>query len=426
MTATAKIKKIKCDFSNRDLYNAVYIPMFENKSRFLHLFGSAGSGKSVFACQKEIALSFDYNRRNRRSLVVRKVKDTIKESVYAELKGVISDWNLDSHFEILKSPLYIRNRLTNIGFIFFGLDDVGKLKSIRGVDRCLIEEATDLEKDDLDQLDFRLRGYEDIQYTLCYNPVDEYHWINTEIHQQRPKGHFILHTTYKDNEKLLAKDPHYANVIESKKDTNPNYYRVYGLGLWGRVVEGLIYSEYEIIPKFPKDDRGFEDIHAYGLDFGYTNPTALVSLHFEDALPKKNLIAKELLYKSGLDSVHLIEEFEKLGIRKDIVIIADGARPEMIQSVNDAGYHCIPCEKFAGSVLSGINRVRGYSLQIVAGSKNLVKEVNNYQKKQVNGVWVEEPVPNQVDHGLDAVRYGEQSQGSEVGGSYESGVAYLQ
>lgn len=409
MTTTTKVKKIKCDFSDPGLYNPAFIPLFENKSRFLHLWGSAGSGKSVFEAQKEIVLSFDWQRRERKTLCVRKVKDTMKESVYAELKGVISDWKLDDYFTILKSPLHLTNKLTGIEFIFFGLDDVGKLKSIRGVDRCWIEEATDLERNDLDQLDIRLRGYLDIQYTLTYNPIDEFHWLNTEIHEEKPKDHSFFHTTYEHNIKLLAKDPGYADRLESKKESNPNYWRVYAKGLWGRVVEGLIYEVFETGVPFPKDENDNDDIHFYGLDFGFSNPTALVAQHIEDALPKKKLINKEILYKPGLDGVGLVKEFDEMKVRKDIRIIADNARPEMIKSLTDAGYKVIGCEKFAGSVVSGINRVRGYQIQIAAGSKNLVKEIQNYQKKEVNGRWFEEPAANQVDHGLDAMRYGEQA-----------------
>jgi hypothetical protein len=59
--------------------------------------------------------------------------------------------------------------------------------------------------------------------------------------------------------------------------------------------------------------------------------------------------------------------------------------------------------------LTGINKVRKYSLQIAAGSKNGIKEIQNYQKREIKGIWLEEPATNQVDHFLDAVRYGEQA-----------------
>ena len=404
---TAQPRTIKCDFSDLDLYNRKYIPLFENKAEFLHLFGSAGSGKSRFEAQKEIALSFDNQRRNRKTLVIRKVATTLKDSVFSELKTVIYEWGLDKNFDILKNPLSITNKLTNVQILFIGLDDVEKVKSVSGVDRIWIEEATELtDKTELDQLRLRLRGFEQVQITLSYNPIDEHHWLNTEIHQTRLPGHYLFHSTYKDNEKMLSKDPHYADYIESLKDNNPNYYRVYGLGLWGKVVEGLIYQSYEIIDEFPKDEKGNDDIHFYGLDFGFSNPHALVAQHVQDASPKRKLINKEILYKSGLDAIGLIAEFEQLGIRKDVLIIADSARPEMIQSLKDAGYKVEGSEKFAGSVLSGINEVRKFDIEIVAGSKNLIKEINNYTKKHVGGIWFEEPALNQISHGLDAIWYG--------------------
>lgn len=412
---TANPKQIRCDFSNVNLYNKVYLPMFRRKEEFLHYFGSAGSGKSRFIAQKEIALSFDPNRKNRKTLVIRKVATTLKDSVYAELKTVIYDWNLETQFDIYKSPLGIVNKLTGVQFVFIGLDDVEKVKSISGVDRIWIEEATELDsRKELDQLRLRLRGFNQVQISLSYNPTDEHHWLNTEIHQIKPENHFILHTTYRDNEKLLAKDKTYAASIESLAESNPNYYRVYGLGFWGKVVEGLIYQNYTIADDFPKDEKGNEIIHAYGLDFGFSDPTALIAQHVQDAFPKKKLINKELLYESGLDATKLIERFKQIGVRKDIRIIADSARPEMIQSLKNAGYNVIACEKFSGSVLSGINRVRDYEFCIVAGSKHLFREIQNYQKKCVNGIWKEEPETNQVDHLLDAVRYAEQHTTTQI------------
>lgn len=409
MTANPQIQHF--DFSNRELYNPAYIPLFRNKAEFLHLFGSAGSGKSRFEAQKEIVRSFRSERRGRKTLCIRKVFNTIKDSLYAELKTVLYEWKLEDCFEILKSPLQIRNTVTDVTFLFIGLDDVEKVKSISGVDRIWIEEATELEtKSELDQLRLRLRGFDEVQITLSYNPINEHHWLNTEIHQGHPDGHFIFKSTYRDNIKMLAKDPHYAPSIEALATSNPNYYQVYGLGNWGRVLEGLIYESYETIPTFPQKSANCDDIQFYGLDFGYSDPTALVGLHVQDALPKKNLICKEILYESGLDAIGLIAKFDSLKIRKDVKITADNARPEMISALVKAGYRVTACEKSAGSVLSGINRVRKYMIQIAAGSKNIIKEISNYQKRNIHGVWTEEPELHQVDHALDAIRYGEQTQ----------------
>lgn len=399
------------DFSRADLYNSAYVPLFKNTAEFLHLYGSAGSGKSRFAAQKEIVKSFRPERRDRKTLVIRKVAKTLKDSVYSELRSIIYSWKIDDCFDILKSPLQITNKITGVTFLFIGLDDVEKVKSIAGVDRIWIEEATELsEQKELDQLRLRLRGYDQVQITLSYNPIDEHHWINTDLHEQRPPGHFFFHSTYRDNEQLLAKDPNYAKFIESTKDSNPNYYRVYGLGLWGQVVEGLIYPQSTTGVEFPQDDNGSDDIQFYGLDFGFSDPTALVALHIKDAQPKRHLICKEILYESGLDGPALVRRFAELNIRKDRTIVADCSRPEMIKTLKDAGYRIVGSVKFAGSVLSGINEVRKHDLQIAVNSKNLVKEVHNYQKQQLStGQWIEEPAKNQVEHGMDAIRYGLES-----------------
>lgn len=395
------------DFSSPSLYNRAYIHLFKNDAEFLHLYGSAGSGKSRFAAQKEIVKSFQANRRDRKTLVIRKVAKTLKDSVYSELRSIIYSWKLDDCFDMLKSPLQITNKITGVTFLFIGLDDVEKVKSIAGVDRIWIEEATELsEQKELDQLRLRLRGFDKVQITLSYNPIDEHHWINTELHEQKPQGHSFFHSTYRDNEQLLAKDPNYAKFIESTKESNPNYYRVYGLGLWGQVVEGLIYPQVLTGVDFPQDGNGKDDIHFYGLDFGFSDPTALVAGHIRDASPKKHYIVKEVLYESGLDGPGMVARFDAMGIRKDVLIIADSARPEMIETLRKARYNIRGCEKFAGSVLSGINTVRRYELMIAAGAKNLNREVHNYQKKQVQGIWTEEPATNQVDHGCDAFRYG--------------------
>lgn len=394
------------DFSNPKLYNAAYIPLFRNKAEFLHLWGSAGSGKSRFAAQKEIVKSFNPYRKRRKTIVARKVYSTIKESCYDELKAVIYEWKLDDCFEITKSPLHITNNRTGVEFVFRGFDDIEKIKSIVGADRAWYEETTESSNiEEINQLRTRLRGFREVQVTLSYNPIDEHHWINEEIHIPGAPGHFLHHSTYKDNDRLLEKDPNYAPFLESQEFTAPNYYRVYALGLWGKVVEGLIYREFTLEDDFPKDHTGADDVHHYGLDFGFSNPCALIAQHVQDAAPKKKLINKQVLYEAGLDGPALVRRFDHLRVRKDRWIVADNARPEMIKSLRDAGYKVTECIKFGGSVLSGINDVRKFELCITRGSKEVIKEARNYVKNQKEGIWQEEPDTNQVDHGMDAIRY---------------------
>ena len=364
----------------------------------MHLFGSAGSGKSVFGGQKEIIFSFRETRRNRKTLIVRKVFGTLKNSVFSQLKNQIYEWNLQDCFSFTVSPLSITNKITGVQFIFVGLDDVEKIKSVQGVDRIYIEEATELNSiEELQQLSLRLRGFSEVQITLAYNPINIHHWLNTEIHQKAAVGHFVFKSTYKDNRFL---DAAYKEFLDSLKDSNWNYYNVYGLGNWGQNQEGLIYPAYQTATIMPF-------VQGYGLDFGFNDPTALVEAAITDNPNsiRKSLFLNELLYKTHLTSDELIRELDKLAIIKNLPLICDNARPEIIKDLRKAGYNAKPCVKGAGSVQSGITQIKKHNIFIFAGSKNLFKEIDNWSWENKNGVWLDQPESNGVEHLLDAARY---------------------
>lgn len=401
MTATAQVFKFdaKC-------FNASYIPLLHSKAEFLHLFGGAGSGKSRFEAQKEIALSFDSRRKNRKTLVVRKVANTLKDSCYSELKTVIYEWGLDSYFEILKSPLSITNVKTNVEFIFRGFDDPEKIKSVTGVDRVWYEEATESDnKDELDQLRLRLRGFDEVQITLSYNPINVFHYLNTEYHEQTDARHVLHKTTYRDNDKLVEIDPSYGAYIESTKTTNPAYYKVYGLGEWGQNTEGLVYPKYETVGSAPP-------VQFYGLDFGFNDPTALTEHAVVDNFEsdKKDFFWNELIYETHLTSALLIQRMNDKGVNKRLPIICDSARPEMIEDLRKAGYNAKPCTKYKGSVLDGINRVKTFNIKIVAGSKNIFREIQNYSWLEKDGTFHDDEPKDAVNHCMDAGRYASETQ----------------
>jgi phage terminase large subunit len=386
----------------RRAFNSTYIPFLENKAEFLHFCGGAGSGKSRFVAQKEIALS--YTRYRRKTLVVRKVHNTLRDSCFSELKQVIYQWGREDDFTITVSPLQITNNLTETTFIFRGFDDPEKIKSVTGVDRVWYEEATEsTSKDELDQLRLRLRGFSDVQITLSYNPINVFHYLNTEYHEKSDPRHFVHRSTYKDNEKLLALDPTYGPYIESTKETNPAYYKVYGLGEWGQNTEGLVYPEYQQSDDMP-------DVSFYGLDFGHNDPTALVSCAVRDAPGKKEFYVRELLYKSHLDSNELIAEMKSLGVSNRFPIICDSARPEMIDALKKAGFNAKPCTKYKGSVLDGINRVKTFTIRPVVGSKNLFRELQNYSWLEKDGKFMDDEPKDAVNHLMDAMRYASETQ----------------
>ena len=112
------------------------------------------------------------------------------------------------------SPIFPVSHLepsdTNISsgsiFIFKGLDDEEKIKSIDGITDIVVEEATELTEDEFTQLNLRLRALVDFpQIYLMFNPISKKNWVYSYFFTgEIPLNAKIIKTTYKDNKFLSA------------------------------------------------------------------------------------------------------------------------------------------------------------------------------------------------------------------------------
>lgn len=237
---------------SKKVFNPVYLPFLDNEDRYLLFYGGGSSGKSYFIAQRYIYKLIHPKRCN--LLVVRQTGDTNRRSTFPLLKQVISNWNLGEHFKINESDMRIVCKLTGNEVAFAGLDDVEKIKSITFANGELtdewIEEATECQEADINQLKVRLRGGKSKkQMVLSFNPINIQHWI---------KKHFIdsglatvCFSTYKDN-KFLSDDDRKA--LEDLQYTDEYTYEVYCLGKWGIVGKTVfdaraIQKRLETIPK---------------------------------------------------------------------------------------------------------------------------------------------------------------------------------
>ena len=216
---------------SKKVFNDVYLPYLENEDRYLIFYGGGSSGKSYFIAQKLIFHMIHPKRFN--LLVVRQTGDTNRKSTFPLFKQVISNWNLSQYFKINESDMRIICTLTKNEIAFAGLDDVEKIKSITFANGELteiwVEEATECQEADINQLKVRLRGGKsNKQMILSFNPINIQHWI---------KKHFIdsglatvCFSTYKDNKFLTDAD---KRALEDLRLTDEYTYNVYCLGHWG-------------------------------------------------------------------------------------------------------------------------------------------------------------------------------------------------
>lgn len=214
---------VKIDFELDEIMNGWAQRILDNHSRYLILYGGAGSGKSVAAAQKIIIRMLE--EKGHKFLVLRKVANTMRNSVFSLLRGTISDWGLNEFFKVNKSDMDIEC-VNGSKIIFAGLDDSEKLKSVHGVTGMWLEEASEMLREDFRQLDLRLRGYTKYpkQIIISFNPIDVTHWLKKEFFDQRKQNSTVVHTTYKDNEFI---DNEYKRTLEALKEVDPYHYSVY-------------------------------------------------------------------------------------------------------------------------------------------------------------------------------------------------------
>lgn len=217
------------DIDIDDIMNTWGHPLLDDRNRYLVLYGGAGSGKSVVAAQKMIIRMLE--EKSHKFLVVRKVANTLRNSVFSLLRGTIADWGLSQLFKINKSDMDI-TCVNGNQIIFAGLDDVEKLKSIHGITGMWLEEASEILQEDFQQLDLRLRGqtknYKQIM--ISFNPISITHWLKAVFFDAKKPNSTVVHTTYRDN---LFIDDEYKGTLEALKEQDPYYYTVYALGEWG-------------------------------------------------------------------------------------------------------------------------------------------------------------------------------------------------
>ncbi len=201
-------------------FNPVYLPLLrEEESRYLVLYGGAGSGKSVFAAQRLLISLMEQPGRN--LLVARAVAAAHRDSTYALFKQVIWRWGLEEVFQCMDGEL------KSVTFSGGELTDVW------------IEEASELGEGQFNQLDLRLRGRGlKKQMTLTFNPVSSEHWLKRRFFDREDQRARVLKTTYRDN---LFLDGDYRRTLEGYRESDPYYYQVYCLGEWGVLGGGVFH-----------------------------------------------------------------------------------------------------------------------------------------------------------------------------------------
>lgn len=267
---------------------------------------------------------------------------------------------------------------------FVSLDQPQKIRG-RKRDLAFLNEANELDFEDWQQIAFRTSE----KIVIDYNPSDTFHWIYDRV-IPRDDAEFYQ-TTYLDNPFL---EPEIVNEIERLKETDEQYWRIYGLGERGSNRAQIF--QYNVFKELPNGAK----LLSRGLDFGFTNdPTSLVEVYKYN----NELYIEEKLYHTSLTNQDIAERFISFGYKKRDEIFADSAEPKSIEELYRMGFNVKPTVKGKDSVLAGIDMLKRYKL-FVKGL-NIEKEFQNYRwEEDKNGNLLNRPV-DKYNHAIDATRY---------------------
>ena len=227
---------------------------------------------------------------------------------------------------------------------------------------------------------------------LDYNPTGD-PWIKQKIEIDRAKTEkdvFLHVSTYKQNPFLPAE---MVKEIKALKNTNLDLYNIYTLGQWVARA-GRIFPDLNPFKEWP-DAPG--SVY-WGLDWGFTDPSALVEVRIYEA--RKEIYIKELLHAPG---VLLTDISAAIYANSCGRVVCDAADPRSIDELRRRGNRVQASFKGSSSVVQGINRILQYKIFI--SGENVLKDFAGYHwKTNLTGEVL--PVPDHKhSHSPDATRY---------------------
>jgi phage terminase large subunit len=263
---------------------------------------------------------------------------------------------------------------------FINSDDPEKLRGLKS-DILFIDEASELDEESFFQLSIRTTG----KIILAYNPtVSPYSWLR----QMQDCDRFT--TTYKDNP-YLPKEM--VMAIEELQYKNPKQWTIYGKGEFA-ANDKAIYT-FEVVEDYEAE------FVAFGLDWGYNDPTALVAVYKNG----DNLYLEEILYEKGLVLKDIADKLNKLEITKSEEIWCDSSEPRSIEELYRMGFNAKAVKKGPDSIKFGISVLQNHKLHVHKKSQNLINEMYAYQYATDKHGYITDTPEGGLDHLLDAARY---------------------
>ena len=374
-----------------------YPYIFDYSHRWEFWYGGAASSKSYSLSQKIIIRCC---REKITVAVCRRYGSTLRNSCFSLFKDILAKWQLTPYVKIKETDMTIEFP-NGSKILHLGLDDEQKLLSINNVGCFWIEEAFEVPKEIVEQINLRMRSKnENQQIIMSWNPISKNSWIYDFVEVNPPKDSIKLHFTFKDNPFV---SPEYVEAMEDMRERNPAKARIYYYGQYGVNPEGQVIRNYRVeeFDAMALAANGLE--HRAGMDLGWIDKSAIIDTLYDRE--NKTIYVFNEFYKSGCQLSELAEALRSMNLQKTKVYV-DAAEPRSIQYFKNEGLRAEGCAKGKDSVKAGLMFLQNHLIVVHPSCKNFIMELENfsYIKSKQTGEWTENTT-HEFSHAIDACRY---------------------
>lgn len=319
------------------------------------LKGGRNSSKSTHI---SIAIIYEIMRYPVNALCIRKVGQTLGESVFEQLLWAIDFLNVRHLFKVNRNPLKLTYLPRGNLILFRGADNPVKIKSIKTsrypIARLWIEELAEFQTEDEVStiVNSVVRAELDggMRYKIFYSynpPKRKQSWVNKKFESNFVSPNtFIHHSTYHEN-------PHVSQAfIEEAEEVKRKNPFKHAWEYEGKPIGSGIIPFTNLSFRTITDDeiQSFDNIRQ-GLDWGYgADPLAFVRWHYDKT--RRRLYCLDELYGVKLSNRFVIDVLKQRGYH-DLMTTADSAEPKSIDECKESGVKMKGAKKGQGSVEYG-------------------------------------------------------------------------
>ncbi len=385
-----------------------------NKHTHYWLKGGRGSTKSSFiGIVIPLLMMIDaQNGIHSNAVALRKVGDTLADSVYAQILWGIEMLGVSAYWQSKVSPLKLIYIPTGQEIRFRSAnnkDDHRKIKSTKfkkGFCKYVWYEELDefFGMEEIRSINQSLlRGGSGYEVFYSYNPPKMLsNWVNNEVITVRT-DRLVHSSTYLDVPvEWLGEE--FIVEAETLKKNNELAYRNEYLGE-ATGTGGAVFTNITLRTITDEEIKHFDNI-SDGIDFGYAVDPACYGQNYLDKTRKRLFIFNEI-YKVNLSNRKLWEEIIRVK-KGSSYIIADSAEPKSIDEINSYGsLRVLGAKKGPDSVEYGIKWLQDLYEIIIDPERcpNTAREFSGYEyEKDKYGNFISK-FPDMNNHTIDLTRY---------------------